>query len=209
MNPVSARLLNQQLIAPQFSSPHDVVEWLGAVQAQSTSDSAYAGGIAARNNPNCIVTACRQTGDVLAEAPKKSDEEEISAVYDFTGGIVGYNAGIVEESFYTGAVAPYDETSFVGGVCGLTYATASLNLLQNQLVLSVSIRDCAYLAGNAENYAFGSIILNSQWNFNSIQPGYIYGAAQLAESDDIRILKLRTTAASTMEELKALEIYFE
>jgi len=34
MNPVSARLLNQQLIAPQFSSPHDVVEWLGAVQAQ-------------------------------------------------------------------------------------------------------------------------------------------------------------------------------
>ena len=34
MNPVSARLLNQQLICPQFSSPHDVVEWMGAVQAQ-------------------------------------------------------------------------------------------------------------------------------------------------------------------------------
>ena len=34
MNPVSARLLSQQLICPQFTSPHDVVEWMGAMQAQ-------------------------------------------------------------------------------------------------------------------------------------------------------------------------------
>ncbi|MBR5735506.1 MAG: AlkZ family DNA glycosylase [Bacteroidales bacterium] len=34
MNPISARLLNQQLICPQFSSPHEVVEWMGAMQAQ-------------------------------------------------------------------------------------------------------------------------------------------------------------------------------
>ena len=34
MNPLSQRLLNQQLICSQFSSPHDVVEWMGAVQAQ-------------------------------------------------------------------------------------------------------------------------------------------------------------------------------
>lgn len=34
MNPISQRLLNQQLICSQFSSPHDVVEWMGAVQAQ-------------------------------------------------------------------------------------------------------------------------------------------------------------------------------
>ena len=34
MNPISARLLNQQLICPQFTAPHQVVEWLGAVQAQ-------------------------------------------------------------------------------------------------------------------------------------------------------------------------------
>ena len=34
MNPVSARLLNQQLICPQFSSPHEVVSWMGAMQAQ-------------------------------------------------------------------------------------------------------------------------------------------------------------------------------
>ena len=34
MNPVSARLLNQQLIRPLFSAPHEVVEWMGAMQAQ-------------------------------------------------------------------------------------------------------------------------------------------------------------------------------
>ena len=34
MNPVSSRLLNQQLICPQFGSPHDVVSWMGAMQAQ-------------------------------------------------------------------------------------------------------------------------------------------------------------------------------
>ena len=28
MNPVSQRLLSQQLICPQFDSPHDVVEWM-------------------------------------------------------------------------------------------------------------------------------------------------------------------------------------
>ena len=34
MNPISARLLSQQLISPQFVSPHDAVEWMGAMQAQ-------------------------------------------------------------------------------------------------------------------------------------------------------------------------------
>ena len=34
MNPVSARLLGQQLICPQFNSPHEVVSWMGAMQAQ-------------------------------------------------------------------------------------------------------------------------------------------------------------------------------
>ena len=34
MNPISARLLNQQLICPQFTSPHDVVAWMGAMQGQ-------------------------------------------------------------------------------------------------------------------------------------------------------------------------------
>ena len=34
MNPVSQRLLNQQLICQQFTTPHDVVAWMGAMQAQ-------------------------------------------------------------------------------------------------------------------------------------------------------------------------------
>ena len=34
MNPVSQRLLSQQLICPQFTTPKDVVGWMGAMQAQ-------------------------------------------------------------------------------------------------------------------------------------------------------------------------------
>lgn len=34
MNPVAIRLLNQQLVAPQFSYPAEVVSHLGAMQAQ-------------------------------------------------------------------------------------------------------------------------------------------------------------------------------
>lgn len=34
MNPVTARLLNQQLICPQFTKPEDVVSWFGAMQGQ-------------------------------------------------------------------------------------------------------------------------------------------------------------------------------
>ena len=34
MNPVAIRLLNQQLVAPQFSDPAEVVSYMGAMQAQ-------------------------------------------------------------------------------------------------------------------------------------------------------------------------------
>ena len=34
MNPISQRLLSQQLICPQFDRPEEVVGWMGAVQAQ-------------------------------------------------------------------------------------------------------------------------------------------------------------------------------
>ena len=34
MNPIAIRLLNQQLIAPQFSDPAEVVHYMGAMQAQ-------------------------------------------------------------------------------------------------------------------------------------------------------------------------------
>lgn len=34
MNPISIRLLNQQLVAPQFGDPAEVVGYMGAMQAQ-------------------------------------------------------------------------------------------------------------------------------------------------------------------------------
>ena len=34
MNPIALRLLNQQLVAPQFSDPAEVVSYMGAIQAQ-------------------------------------------------------------------------------------------------------------------------------------------------------------------------------
>ena len=34
MNPVALRLLNQQLAAPQFAKPAEVVDYMGAMQAQ-------------------------------------------------------------------------------------------------------------------------------------------------------------------------------
>lgn len=48
MNPVSARLLSQQLICPQFSSPHDVAEWMGALQAQEYRMMRWAVGMRTR-----------------------------------------------------------------------------------------------------------------------------------------------------------------
>lgn len=34
MNPIAIRLLNQQLIVPQFNNPTEVVHYMGAMQAQ-------------------------------------------------------------------------------------------------------------------------------------------------------------------------------
>ena len=37
MNPLSQRLLNQQLICPQLTTPYEVVSWMGGMQAQEDS----------------------------------------------------------------------------------------------------------------------------------------------------------------------------
>lgn len=42
MDPVSRRLLSQQLICPQFSTPKEVVGWMGAMQAQDTKGMRWA-----------------------------------------------------------------------------------------------------------------------------------------------------------------------
>ncbi len=49
MNPVSRRLLGQQLICPQFSTPHDVVAWMGAMQAQEYRMMRWAVGMRTKN----------------------------------------------------------------------------------------------------------------------------------------------------------------
>ena len=49
MNPTSARLLNQQLICPRFTSPAEVVSWMGAVQAQDFRAARWAVAMRTRN----------------------------------------------------------------------------------------------------------------------------------------------------------------
>ena len=48
MNPVSARLLNQQLISPLFTAPHEVVRWMGAMQGQDYRMMRWAVGMRTR-----------------------------------------------------------------------------------------------------------------------------------------------------------------
>ncbi len=50
MNPISIRLLNQQLAAPQFSNPADVVSYMGAIQAQDYRMMRWAVGIRAKRS---------------------------------------------------------------------------------------------------------------------------------------------------------------
>ena len=48
MNPISQRLLNQQLICSQLSTPHEVVAWMGAMQAQEYRMIRWAVGMRTR-----------------------------------------------------------------------------------------------------------------------------------------------------------------
>ncbi|MBO4339872.1 MAG: winged helix DNA-binding domain-containing protein, partial [Bacteroidales bacterium] len=52
MNPVSARLLSQQLAAPQFKEPADVVSWFGAMQSQDYRGMRWAVAMRTKN-PSC------------------------------------------------------------------------------------------------------------------------------------------------------------
>ena len=45
MNPLSLRLLGQQLSCPEFSTPHDVVSWMGAMQGQDYRAMRWAVGM--------------------------------------------------------------------------------------------------------------------------------------------------------------------
>ena len=49
MNPISCRLLNQQLVAPQFFKPDEVVSYMGAMQAQEYRMMRWAVAMRSRN----------------------------------------------------------------------------------------------------------------------------------------------------------------
>ena len=51
MNPVSQRLLSQQLAAPQFKDPAEVVSWFGAMQAQDYKSMRWAVSMRTRCAP--------------------------------------------------------------------------------------------------------------------------------------------------------------
>ena len=163
----------------------------GAVRAESSTHNAYAGGIAAENNQG-KVSACGQSGSVTASAPG-------GTVFDFVGGIVGYNYGTVESSFFTGSLSTYDEDSFVGGICGL---------IRLPLTLRISMGENLFSAGA---YTSGAVI--AEGGYRDLRAGYIYALAFFESNASYNryiseILALGGTSA-TVEEIKASEVYYE
>jgi len=59
------RLRNQQLIAPQFSTPEQVADWMGAIQAQDYSNFRWAIGMRMQNPSLSSVKQAFSTGKVV------------------------------------------------------------------------------------------------------------------------------------------------
>lgn len=163
----------------------------GAVKSESALRYAYAGGVAGENNQG-IVTACGQTSSVEAVS---ADE----TVYDFTGGIVGYNMGTITKCFFTGTTSSYSEVSFVGGICGLIRLPITQHVMEEN----------AFAEGWRTN---GSVILNM--GYYDLRAGYIYGLS-FFESDPsyaryaTEILDLGGVNASVEEIQNTEGLYYE
>lgn len=161
----------------------------GAVKAVSASYNAYAGGVVAENNQGTVLH-CGQTVSVEAASA--------DTAYSFTGGIVAYNYGKVEDSFFLGSISEYDENSFSGGVCGLIRPS----------VYTIDMRNNFFVAGG---HTSGSTLLEVR--YNTLLPGTIYGLA-LFESDPsyaryiTEILDLGGVCSSA-DGIKAEDIYYE
>ncbi len=65
MNPVSNRLLNQQLISPQFSAPTDVVHYMGAMQAQEYRMMRWAVGMRTRKPSSKAFKKAYDSGRII------------------------------------------------------------------------------------------------------------------------------------------------
>lgn len=80
VNPVSARLLSQQLIVPQWEDPADVVSWFGAMQGQDYKAMRWAVAMRTKKpslkafEANCDVTVFKE--DVLL--PEEAIIKEIA-----------------------------------------------------------------------------------------------------------------------------------
>ena len=75
MNPIAIRLLNQQLVAPQFSDPAEVVSYMGATQAQEPHDAVGCGDADAQAVGEGIQTGFRQWEDY----PSAPDARHVAA----------------------------------------------------------------------------------------------------------------------------------
>ena len=168
---------------------------LGKVTAVSASDSVYAGGIAARNDANNDISACRQIADVSASVTQR---EEGKKAYVYLGGIAGCSYGSIQKSFYTGAVTTGDENTFTGGICGaahyVSYRLYPILFLQN-----------AYISGEGKDHGAGALIVQDLFSGTN----YIYGAATLEGTDMETNLDFQTVKVASLDEMKALEVYFE
>ncbi len=65
MNPISIRLLNQQLIAPQFSKPEEVVAHFGAMQAQEYRMMRWAVGMRTKRPSEKAFTKAFNEGKIV------------------------------------------------------------------------------------------------------------------------------------------------
>jgi len=65
MNPVASRLLNQQLISPQFDDPAQVVSYMGAVQAQEYRMMRWAVAMRTRKPSSCAFKQAFDSGHII------------------------------------------------------------------------------------------------------------------------------------------------
>ena len=65
MNPIALRLLNQQLAAPQFDSPADVVNHMGAIQAQDYRMMRWAVAMRTRKPSHKVFKAAFDSGQII------------------------------------------------------------------------------------------------------------------------------------------------
>ena len=156
------------------------------IDALSDKHNSYAGGIAAYNEDNCSVSECGQTQSVSASSTGE--------IYDFAGGIVGNNRGVVTKCFFTGTLASYDADSLVGAVCGLTYLYGDGFFSQYM----VAVANCAYVKET----------VTTNGGLYAVTQQRLYSAKMLESGSDAGMLELGATSG-TLDEVKAMEIYYE